>query len=97
MQLLSGDQVQELYANFEQDCQDGHLLHIPVKDQHVISAELMIKSLPNVALRTLDALHLSIAHDISARTLATADKIMAQAANLIEIKVEWFGHRDQLR
>jgi len=70
MQLLSGDQVQELYANFEQDCQDGHLLHIPVKDQHVISAELMIKSLPNV---------------------------MAQAANLIEIKVEWFGHRDQLR
>jgi len=44
-----------------------------------------------VALRTLDALHLSIAHDFSAKTLATADKIMAQAAQLIGIKVEWFG------
>jgi len=91
MGLLTGVQVQELYAIFQQDCQDGHLLHFPVTDQHIINAELMIESMPTVALRTLDALHLSIAHDISAKTLATADKIMAQAAQLIEIKVEWFG------
>ena len=91
MQLLTGIQVQEVYAKFQQDCQDGHLLHYPVTDQHIINAELMIESLPSVALRTLDALHLSIAHDISAETLATADKVMAQAAQLIGIKVEWFG------
>ncbi len=91
MQLLTGVQVQELYAIFQQDCQDGHLLHFPVTDQHIINAELMIESMPTVALRTLDALHLSIAHDISAKILATADKIMAQAAQLINIKVEWFG------
>ena len=91
MQLLSGEQVQELYAIFQQDCRDGHLLHFPVTDQNVINAELMIESLPTVALRTLDALHLSIAHDNSARTLATADRIMAQAAQQIDIKVEWFG------
>jgi predicted nucleic acid-binding protein len=91
MQLLSGVQVQEVYAKFQQDCQDGHLLHYPVTDQHIVNAELMIESLPSISLRTLDALHLSIAHDISATTLATADKVMAQAAQLIEIKVEWFG------
>jgi predicted nucleic acid-binding protein len=51
----------------------------------------MIESMPSIALRTLDALHLSIAHDISARTLATADTIMAQAAKQIDIEVAWFG------
>ena len=91
MRLLSGEQVQELYAIFQQDCRDGHLLHFPVTDQNVINAELMIESLPTLALRTLDALHLSIAHDNSAKTLATADRIMAQAAQQIDIKVEWFG------
>jgi len=91
MQLLTGDQVQELYAIFQQDCRDGYLLHFPVTDLHIINAELMVESLPTVALRTLDALHLSIAHDISAKILATADKVMAQAAQLIKIKVEWFG------
>jgi predicted nucleic acid-binding protein len=91
MQLLSGKQVQELYAIFQQDCQDGHLLHIPVSNQHILNAELMIESLPTIVLRTLDALHLSIAHDISASTLATADKVMSQAAELIDIKVAWFG------
>ena len=89
--LITGVQVQELYAVFQQDCQDGHLLHFPVTDQHILNAELMIESMPTVALRTLDALHLSIVHDISAKTLATADKIMAQAAQLIGIEVEWFG------
>ncbi len=91
MGLLSGVQVQELYAIFQQDCRDGHLLHFPVTDQHILNAELMIESMPGVALRTLDALHLSIAHDISAKTLATADTVMAQAAHLIGMKVEWFG------
>lgn len=91
MQLLTGEQVQEIYAIFQQDCRDGHLLHFPVTDQHVIDAELMIESLSSVALRTLDALHLSIIHDISATTVATADKVMAQAAKLIEVEVEWFG------
>ena len=94
MGLLSADQVQELYALFQQDCQDGHLLRFQVTDQQINNAELMIESMPSIALRTLDALHLSIAHDISARTLATADKIMAQAAQQIDIEVAWFGEPD---
>ena len=91
MQLLSGIQVQEIYAKFQQDCQDGHLLHYPVSDQHVHNATLMIESLPEIALRTLDALHLSVAHEIAIKTLATADKVMAQAAQQLEMEVVWFG------
>lgn len=95
MGWLTDIQVQELYAIFQRDCQDGHLLHFPVTDQHILNAELMIESLPAIALRTLDALHLSIAHDISATRLATADEVMAQAAPMIGIDVAWFGPKEK--
>ncbi len=91
MQLLSSVQVQEIYAKFQQDCQDAHLLLYPVTDQHVLNAELMIEALPSIALRTLDAIHLSIAHEVAVRVLATADKVMAQAAEQLELEVIWFG------
>lgn len=91
MQLLSGVQVQEVYATFQQDCEYGHLLNYAVSDQHILNAELMIEALPGIALRTLDAIHLSIAHEISVRVLATADKIMALAAQKLELEVIWFG------
>jgi len=91
MQLLTSVQVQEVYAKFQQDCQDAHLLLYPILDQHVLNAELMIEALPGIALRTLDALHLSVAHEISTSVLATADKVMAQAAKQLDIEVAWFG------
>ncbi len=93
MKLLTDVQVQELYAKFQQDCQDGHLLLYVVSDQHIINAELMIESLPYIALRTLDALHLSIAHEISTKVLVTADKVMAQAAEQLGMEVIWFGEK----
>ncbi len=91
MQLLTSVQVQELYAVFQQDCRDGHLLLYAVSDQHILDAELMIESLPAIPLRTLDALHLSVAHEISAKVLVTADRVMAQAAKQLEMEVIWFG------
>ncbi|MCF6186038.1 MAG: hypothetical protein L3J49_00965 [Desulfobulbaceae bacterium] len=51
----------------------------------------MIESLPSVPLRTLDALHLTIAHDIPVHSIATADKIMAQSAQLLDFEVVLFG------
>ena len=90
-QYLTSIQAQEVYAKFKQDCQDAHLLLYPVTDQHILDAELMIEALPGIALRTLDALHLSIAHELAVTTLATADKVMAQAAKQLEMDVIWFG------
>ena len=91
MGLLSADQVQEVNALFQQDCQDGHLLRFEVGDPQIINAGLIIESMPSIPLRTPDALHLGIAHNHCAGILATADSIMARAAQQMGIEVEWFG------
>jgi len=43
-----------------------------------------------VPLRTLDALHLAAARAVEAQTIATSDKIMAQAATKLGMKVAQF-------
>ena len=91
MELLNALQVQQIYAKFKQDIEDAHLVLYPIDDRHIINATLMIESLPSVPLRTLDALHLTIAHDISAEVIATADRVMCQAAQLLNFEVVLFG------
>ncbi len=91
MGLLRALEVQEIYAHFKQDIEDAHLIHYPVENRHILNASLMIESLPSVPLRTLDALHLAIAHDIPVKTIATADKVMGQAAQLLDFEVVFFG------
>jgi hypothetical protein len=41
----------------------------------------LISTLPDVPLRTLDAMHLVIAREIDASILATSDRIMAAGAH----------------
>jgi predicted nucleic acid-binding protein len=91
MELLNALQVQQIYAKFKQDVEDAHLIHYPIDNRHIINASLMIESLPSVPLRTLDALHLTVARDIPADIIATADTVMTQAAQLLNFKVVLFG------
>ena len=63
MEMLSALEVQQLQASFKQDIENGHLSLYPVENKHILNASLMIESLPSVPLRTLDALHLTIAHE----------------------------------
>ena len=91
MELLNALQVQQIYAKFKQDIEHAHLIHYPVETRHIINATLMIESLPSVPLRTLDALHLTIAGDIPVEGIATADKVMSQAAQLLNFEVIQFG------
>jgi predicted nucleic acid-binding protein len=93
MELLSALEVQQLYATFKQDIEDVHLIHYPVENQHVLNASLMIESLPSAPLRTLDALHLTIAHTIPVSIIATADKVMEESARLLDFEVVFFGER----
>ena len=60
-------------------------------DEHFLNAELLVERLPNVALRSMDALHLSIARDIGIELLATAEIVMEKAARLLEVEVIFFG------
>ncbi len=91
MELLNALQIQQIYAKFKQDIEDTHLIHYPVDNQHILNATLLIESLPSVPLRTLDALHLAIARDISVEVIATADNVMCQAARLLDFEVVLFG------
>ena len=91
MEMLSALEVQQLYAKFRQDIEEAHLIHYPVENRHILNASLIIESLPSVSLRTLDALHLTIANDIPVNSIATADRIMGDAARLLDFEVVFFG------
>lgn len=69
-----------VFATFEEDIRAGHLvLHHPPGDV-TSSAVHIIGELTDVPLRSLDALHLALAQDMKAESIATADRVMAKAA-----------------
>jgi len=80
----------QVLATFREDLRRGHLVEHPIRDGSTDGAVNLISSIPHVPLRTLDALHLSIALDIGADAVATADRVMAAAAEEMEITVEAF-------
>jgi predicted nucleic acid-binding protein len=79
-----------VFATFEGDIRQGHLIQYPVDDHLVAGAPSLITSLPDHSLRSLDALHLSIALNIGAEVLATADLVMAAAAEALALRVARF-------
>lgn len=82
---------QHLFTVFRADVKAGHLIEHPVEDSHVTnSIDIMNRALP-VPLRTLDAIHLSIAIAVGCKALATADIAMATAAQALDLQVFDFG------
>jgi len=69
-----------IFATFQEDIRLKHLIRHPFPEEIATGAANLISVLSDVPLRTLDAMHLVIAKEIFADTLATADKIMASAA-----------------
>jgi hypothetical protein len=78
-------------SNFRDDAADGAFTLLPLTDADALAADALIAELPGAALRTLDALHLAVARSHRAAGLATADRVMAQAAREIKIPVIEFG------
>lgn len=79
-----------VYASFEKDVGGGFLEVHPVADEHLVTALGLITRLRQHPLRTLDALHLAMARGIRCQELATADRIMADAAKAMGLAVERF-------
>jgi len=80
----------DLFAAFLEDISRGFLSAHPLEDAHAFAALEMLSTLKAIPLRTLDALHLAIAREISASLLATADLVMAQAATALGLQVARF-------
>jgi len=80
-----------LFATFEEDVHEGHLVCHRVEDRVVAAAPALIAAVPDQPLRSLDALHLAIALDLGVPTVATADRVMAGAGESLDLQVKWFG------
>ncbi|HYM13758.1 MAG TPA: type II toxin-antitoxin system VapC family toxin, partial [Bryobacterales bacterium] len=62
----------------------------PLDDGHALDAIGLAGRLRGHPLRSLDALHLAIARSLGAGQIATADRVLAQAATALGMKVAPF-------
>ena len=80
----------QIYARFQSDIRQDHLRESLLTEEHVEVAIEIMESLPEHALRTLDALHLALLRSADLEALATADRTMSAAAKALGIQVETF-------
>ena len=76
-----------VFATFEDDIRRGFLIRHPIPATTAAGAVYLLSTLPDVPLRTPDAMHLVIAREIDASILATADRIMAAGAHEMGISL----------
>jgi len=81
----------KIYATFEEDIRQRFLVCHPLPAGLAAGAVNLLSVLPDLQLRTLDALHLTIAKEIQAEVVATADRIMAIGAEAMGFSVVRFG------
>ena len=86
------DALRESRVNAElaTDIQAGALWVSNIDDAQFTAAYNLIGRLAHIPLRTLDALHLAVAEQVSATAFATADKTQADAAEALGFTVHRF-------
>ena len=93
-QLRATDELFDSYGRDHRftadDIRRGFLIRHPMPATSAAGAVNLISTLPDVPLRTLDAMHLVIAPEIDASILATADRIMAAGAHEMGFSVVRF-------
>ena len=87
---LSVELESVLLAAFLEDIDRGWLQRIPVEDARFDEATNLIARYPEHPLRTLDALHLTLALQAGVSVVATADGVMAEAATSMGLEVVRF-------
>ncbi len=75
---------------FMRHVSEGYFRLQPVSDTLLTQALGLLEAVKPISLRTLDAMHLAAARAAEAQSIATADKIMSQAAERLGMKVERF-------
>jgi uncharacterized protein len=88
---ISAEYHQDAVGTFETDVRRGFLQVEPLFDNQAIIAADFIDRLVDQPLRTLDALHLAVAHTIGVRLIATADRALARAAQALGFAIVTFG------
>jgi hypothetical protein len=88
---IDAEMENRVFATFEEDIRQGFLVCHPLSATVAAGAANLISILPGVPLRTLDSLHLAIALEWGAKTLATFDTVMAEAARKMGILLADLG------
>jgi predicted nucleic acid-binding protein len=88
---LSGNAEVRVWATFQEDARQKHLICHSLPDKWSEGAVNLISILTDIPLRTLDAVHLLIAREIQANVVATADRVMTAAAKAMGFSVASFG------
>jgi uncharacterized protein len=76
---------------FQNDIAQGFLEVCPLDDQHAQRATALLGHLSGHPLRPLDALHVAVAQTIGSQIMATADRVMARAAETLGSRTVTFG------
>ena len=87
---LSAELEYLLFAALLDDIDRGWLQRYPLDDARFAEATNLIARYPENPLRTLDALHLTVAADLAVSIVATADGVMADAALSMGLQVVRF-------
>ncbi len=89
---LSPEQETAAMRELNTDIQYGLITVHPMTEAHFLDAYHLIDELPDLPLRTLDALHLCIARNLAVAELATADLVMRRVGEKLGLKIAYFGN-----
>jgi len=84
----------KIFATFEEDIRQKFLICQPLSDGLARGAVNLLSVLSDLPLRMVDAMHLAIAKEIQTDIFATADSIMAAAAEAMGFSVIRFDGPD---
>ena len=77
-------------TEFTRHLTEAYFHIVPFDDALLIDALRVLDSVKPVPLRTLDAIHLTAARNAGVTRLATADRVMADGANKLNLAVHSF-------
>lgn len=73
------------------DVDAGLFTLFAVHDEDLSIADVLLESIRDVPLRTLDSLHLAVIRRRQLRRLATSDRVLGKAARTLGVEVDYFG------
>ena len=80
----------EIFSTFQEDIRRRFLICHPFPADLAAGTVNLMSLLSDIPVRTLDALHLMIANELSTDILATSDDVMAKGAKALGLKVVQF-------
>jgi uncharacterized protein len=88
---IGQDYETSAWVAFATHMADGVFTVESLPDARFGEARTLIETLPELPLRTLDALHLAAAQAAEVTILATADEVQRRAAQALGLEVAFFG------